>query len=47
MQTVWSSTDQFIDAFYGKQPANAAGRGNPADGFKAMAKRMDEIEKGK
>ncbi|MBI5008384.1 MAG: glycoside hydrolase, partial [Bacteroidia bacterium] len=23
MQTVWSSTDQFIDAFYGKQPANA------------------------
>ena len=45
MQTVWSSTDQFIDSFYGKQPANAAGRGNPADGFKALANRMDEIEK--
>ena len=46
MQTVWSSTDQFIDAFYGKQPANAAGRPNPADGFKAMTKRIEEIEKG-
>ncbi|HUX94729.1 MAG TPA: family 20 glycosylhydrolase [Bacteroidales bacterium] len=46
MQTVWSSTDQFIDAFYGKQPANATGRGNPADGFKAMFRRIDEIEKG-
>ena len=45
MQTVWSGTDQFIDAFYGKQPANADGRGNPADGFKALFKRIDELEK--
>ncbi len=45
MQTVWSGTDQFIDAFYGKQPANAAGRGNPADGFKALYKRVNELEK--
>jgi hypothetical protein len=45
MQTVWSSTDQFIDAFYGKQPANATGRGNPADGFKALFTRINEIEK--
>ncbi len=47
MQTVWSSTDQFIDAFYGKQPANAAGRGNAADGFKALYKRINELEKEK
>jgi hypothetical protein len=46
MQTVWSGTDQFIDAFYGKQPANASGRGNPADGFKALFKRINELEKG-
>ena len=45
MQTVWSGTDQFIDAFYGKQPANADGRGNPADGFKALFKWIDELEK--
>ena len=45
MQTVWSFTDQFIDAFYGKQPVNATGRGNPSDGFKALFKRMDELEK--
>jgi hypothetical protein len=45
MQTVWSGTGQFIDAFYGKQPANAGGRANPADGFKALFRRMDELEK--
>jgi len=45
MQTVWSGTDQFIDAFYGKQLANPAGRGNPADGFKALYKRVNELEK--
>jgi hypothetical protein len=45
MQTVWSGTDQFIDAFYGNQSANAAGRANPADAFKALFRRMDELEK--
>ncbi len=45
MQTVWSHTDEFIDAFYGKQSGNAARRGNQADGFKAMFKRIDELEK--
>ncbi len=45
MQTVWSSTDQFIDAFYGKQSANAAARGNSADAFKALFKKINEMEK--
>ena len=47
MQTVWSSTDQFIDAFYGKQKAGATGRGNAADGFKALYKRINELEETK
>jgi len=47
MQTVWSSTDQFIDAFYGKQPAGPAGRRNPADGFKALYTRINELEQKK
>jgi hypothetical protein len=45
MQTVWSGTDQFIDAFYGKQQANAGGRSNPADAFKALFSKMDEVGK--
>ena len=45
MQTVWSGTDQFIDAFYGKQQANAGGKINPADAFKALFRRMDELGK--
>jgi N-acetyl-beta-hexosaminidase len=45
MQTVWSGTDQFIDAFYGKQQTNAGGRTNPADAFKALFRRVDELEK--
>jgi hypothetical protein len=45
MQTVWSGTDQFIDAFYGKQQANAGGRTNPADAFKALFSKMDEVGK--
>ncbi len=45
MQTVWSHTDEFIDSFYGKQSPDAGGRSNQADGFKAMYKRIDELEK--
>jgi hypothetical protein len=45
MQTVWSSTDQFIDAFYSKEQPNAGGKANPSDGFKALSKRMEELEK--
>ena len=45
MQTVWSGTDQFIDAFYGKQTANPEGRTSSADSFKALFRRIDELEK--
>lgn len=45
MQTVWSGTDQFIDAYYGKQSADAARRGNPAAAFTALYKRVNELEK--
>ncbi len=45
MQTVWSHTDEFIDSFYGKQSLEAGGRSNQADGFKAMYKRIGELEK--
>jgi len=45
MQTVWSGTDQFIDAFYGKQPATGPARRNSADAFKAMFNRINELEK--
>lgn len=45
MQTVWSGTDQFIDAFYGIRPPDAEGRPNPADAFKALFRKMDELEK--
>lgn len=44
MQTVWSSTTQFIDAFYGRQSPEMAKRGNPADGFKALFKKINETE---
>jgi hypothetical protein len=42
---IWSGTSQFIDAFYGKKSANAGGKANPADGFKALFGVMDELEK--
>jgi len=45
MQTVWSGTDQFIDSFYGEPSTDARGRRSPADAFKAMFKRIDELEK--
>jgi N-acetyl-beta-hexosaminidase len=45
MQTVWSETDEFIDSFYGKAPADSRGRRSPADAFKAMFTRISELEK--
>jgi hypothetical protein len=45
MQTVWSGTDVFIDSFYGKSSSDAGGRQSPADAFKAMFTRMNELEK--
>ena len=45
MQTVWSGTDQFIDSFYGESSADARGRRSPADAFKAMFNRIEELEK--
>jgi hypothetical protein len=45
MQTVWSGTDQFIDAFYGKQPAGGNARRGSADAFKAMFAKINELEK--
>jgi len=45
MQTVWSGTDQFINAFYGRQQEESKGRPNPADAFKALFTRMNELEK--
>ncbi len=54
MQTTWMGTDGFIDGFYGKlspeakdavHPENAGY--TPWDTFKAMYKRMDELEKDK
>ncbi len=45
MQTVWSGTDVFINSFYGKSSSDAGGRQSPADAFKAMFMRMDELEK--
>ena len=44
MQTVWSGTDAFIDGFYGKSAADARGRQSPADAFKAMFSRINELE---
>lgn len=38
---------QFIDAFYGKQPAGPAGRWNPADGFRALYTKINELEQKK
>jgi hypothetical protein len=53
MQTTWMGTDGFIDGFYGKLTDEAKGAvhpDNPAytpwDTFKAMFKKMDELEKG-
>jgi N-acetyl-beta-hexosaminidase len=45
MQTVWSGTDQFIDSFYGEPSTDTRGRRSPADAFKEMFKRIDELEK--
>ena len=45
MQTVWSETDEFIDGFYGKTSADSRRRRSPADAFKAMFTRIDELEK--
>lgn len=51
VQTVWSGPSQFIDGFYGIQTAgnnnnNSATRNNrsPWDTFRALYKRMDELE---
>jgi hypothetical protein len=45
MQTVWGDTDEFIDSYYGKSAPDSRGRKSPADAFKAMFTRMDELEK--
>jgi len=45
MQTVWGDTDGFIDSYFGKSSVDARGRKSPADAFKAMFTRMDELEK--
>jgi hypothetical protein len=45
MQTVWSDSDEFIDGFYGKSSVDSRGRKSPADAFKAMFTRIDELEK--
>ena len=52
MQTCWTSTEGFIDGFYGTvtdRNKRAVHPGNPAytpwDAFRAMYKRMDELEK--
>ena len=47
MQTVWGSTDDFIDSYYGKSKAEAGGRPSPADAFKAMFVRIGQLEKEK
>jgi Glycosyl hydrolase family 20, catalytic domain len=53
MQTTWMGTDGFIDGFYGKLSDEAKGAVHPDnagftpwDTFRAMYKRMDELEKG-
>ncbi|MFC2126366.1 family 20 glycosylhydrolase [Bacteroidota bacterium] len=45
MQTVWGGTDEFIDGYYGESKLDSRGRTSPADAFKAMFKRIDELEK--
>lgn len=44
MQTVWSGTDTFIDSYYGKSETDARGRQSPADAFKTMFNRINELE---
>ena len=52
MQTTWMGPDGFIDGFYGKMSEEAKGAVHPEnagytpwDTFRAMYKRMDELEK--
>ncbi len=51
MQTVWMSADGFIDGYYGKKSNETKADNkenaslNPWDTFKAMLKKMDELEK--
>ena len=45
MQTVWSDSDDFLDSFYGKSSADTGRRQSPADAFKAMFTRINELEK--
>ena len=45
MQTVWGGTDDFIDSYYGKSKAEPARRPSPADAFKAMFSKINELEK--
>ena len=47
MQTVWSGTDAFIDDFHAAAPAaGARRRTSTAEVFKAMNKRVNELETG-
>jgi hypothetical protein len=45
MQTVWSGTDEFMNSFYSAPDANR--KTTAADAFKALYKRVNELESGK